>query len=70
MNSRRTILWLMCCGMAICSQSAGAQTTHRTTLSLEGQWDVEDSVGANEIPAAYHHTASAGADALGGSGIP
>ncbi len=57
MNLRRTILWLMCCGMAICSLSAVAQTAHRTTLSLDGQWDVEDSVGANEMPAAYHHTA-------------
>ncbi len=43
--------------MAICSLAAGAQTTHRTTLSLDGQWDVEDSVGANQMPAAYHHTA-------------
>ena len=57
MNSRRTILWMMCCGMAIFSLPAGAQKAHRTTLSLDGQWDVEDSIGANEMPAAYHHTA-------------
>ena len=57
MNSRRTILLLMCCGMAILSLSAGAEKTHRTTLSLNGTWDVEDSVGANEMPKAYHHTA-------------
>jgi beta-galactosidase len=57
MKSSRTILWLMCSGLAICALSAGSQTTHRTTLSLDGQWDVEDSVGANDMPAAYHHTA-------------
>ena len=57
MNSRRAILLLMCCGMAILSLSAGAEKTHRTTLSLNGTWDVEDSVGANEMPKAYHHTA-------------
>jgi hypothetical protein len=51
------IFRLTCCTMAIFSLSAGAQTTHRATLSLDGQWDVEDSVGANEMPAAYHHTA-------------
>jgi hypothetical protein len=57
MNSRQTILRLIFCGVAICSLSAVAQTTHRTTLSLDGQWDVEDSVGADEMPTAYHHTA-------------
>jgi hypothetical protein len=57
MNLRRTILWLMFCGIATFSFTAGGQTTHRTTLSLDGQWDVEDSVGADEMPAAYHHTA-------------
>ena len=56
MNSSRTILRLICC-LAICSPAAAAQTTHRTTLSLNGQWDVEDGVGANDVPAAYHHTA-------------
>jgi hypothetical protein len=29
---------------------------HRTTLSLDGKWDVEDSVGANEMPKTYGHT--------------
>jgi hypothetical protein len=33
-----------------------AETAHRTTLSLDGKWDVEDSVGANEMPKTYSHT--------------
>jgi len=56
MNSRRAIFWLMCCGMAIFTLSAAAEKEHRTTLSLDGQWDVEDSTGANEMPKTYHHT--------------
>ena len=56
MISLKTILWLICC-LAICSPAASAQNTHRTTLSLDGQWDVEDSIGANDMPAVYHHTA-------------
>lgn len=28
---------------------------HRVTLSLNGEWDVEDSVGADEIPKSYNH---------------
>jgi hypothetical protein len=57
MNSQRTIFRLMCCGVALCSLAAGAQQTHRTTLSLDGQWDVEDSMNGAEMPAAYHRTA-------------
>jgi hypothetical protein len=34
-----------------------AQLAQRTTLSLDGNWDVEDSIGGAQIPAAYHHTA-------------
>jgi beta-galactosidase len=56
MNSQRAIYLLFCCGMAISSLFASAQKAHRTTLSLDGQWDVEDSVGANEIPKTYRHT--------------
>ena len=53
MNSRRAIFWLMCCGMAIFTLSAAAEKEHRTTLSLDGQWDVEDSTGANAV--SYTH---------------
>jgi beta-galactosidase len=34
-----------------------AEAIQRTTLSLDGQWDMEDSVGADEIPKAYSHKA-------------
>jgi hypothetical protein len=57
MKSRQTVLWLLCCGMAIFSLSAKAQQARRTTLSLDGQWDVEDSIGPDQLPTAYHHTA-------------
>ena len=57
MNTRCAILLLMCCGVAVLSLPAGAGGPHRTTLSLNGTWEVEDSVGANEMPTAYHHTA-------------
>jgi hypothetical protein len=57
MNVRRAILWVICC-IAIWPFAAGAQTAHRATLSLDGTWDVEDSIGTDQIPAAYHHTAS------------
>ena len=57
MKSRHTILWLLCCGMAIFALSAKAQQARRTTLSLDGQWDVEDSIGPDQLPTAYHHAA-------------
>lgn len=55
-------LWLLCCSLAMMAVSSAAprvfaQTAHRTTLSLNGQWDVEDSVGANDMPKAYSHKA-------------
>lgn len=56
MNSQRMIHWLMCCCMVIFSLAAVAQKAHRVTLSLDGQWEVEDSVGADQMPAAWHHT--------------
>jgi len=56
MMVRRATLWLTCFGIAVSSFAALAQKTHRVTLSLDGQWDVADSVGAKEIPATYSHT--------------
>ena len=49
-------LWLACFGMAICPPSVFAENSPRTTISLDGQWDVEDSVGPDQIPKAYSHT--------------
>ncbi len=62
MRALRAIFCLFCCSVATVSLSvAGAQAVpesgHRTTLSLNGQWDVADSVGANEIPKTYSHKA-------------
>ena len=62
MRALRAILCLFCCSMAAVSLSvAGAQavpeTGHRTTLSLNGQWDVAESIGANEILKIYTHKA-------------
>ena len=59
MNLQRVIRLLICCAMAILSGNAdlhaATEKTHRTTLSLDGQWDVEDSVSADKIPKAYSH---------------
>ncbi len=57
MKARAAILCVIFCGITVLSLSASAQKAHRTTLSLDGQWDVEDSVGANDLPRAYTHTA-------------
>src|ERR1035437_9851328 len=57
MKARRAILCVICC-MAISPLAALAQTAHRATLSLDGTWDVEDSVSADQVPSAYHHTVS------------
>jgi beta-galactosidase len=54
---RQLVLCLICCLMTMVSSCAMAETAHRTTLSLNGTWDVEDSVGANEMPKTYNHTA-------------
>ncbi len=56
MKSQRAIFWWMCCCMAFCSLTASGQAAHRVTLSLDGTWDVEDSVAADALPAAYRHT--------------
>jgi beta-galactosidase len=61
-NSRRVSLWLAYCSAVLffagnVTPGLAAQAVHRTTLSLDGQWDVEDSVGPNEIPKSYSHRA-------------
>jgi hypothetical protein len=37
-------------------QLAIAQNGQRTTVSLDGQWSVDDSVGADEVPKTFNHT--------------
>jgi hypothetical protein len=53
---------MACCGIAVLfvgstGLHAANERTHRTTLSLDGQWDVEDSVSADAIPTKYGHQA-------------
>lgn len=57
MNTRPAVLLLLCFCLVSSPLAVGAQSAHRTTLSLDGNWDVEDSVGGTQIPATYHHTA-------------
>ncbi|MCL2659124.1 MAG: hypothetical protein FWD64_01215 [Acidobacteriaceae bacterium] len=56
MNLRRILAGLLCSAM-ICPALAHPLKTaaQRTTLSLDGQWDVEDSVSGDQMPAAYGH---------------
>jgi hypothetical protein len=56
MKARHAVLLLVCC-LAISSFAAQSQSNHRTTVSLNGTWDVEDSVAADQVPSTYHHTA-------------
>lgn len=56
MKLRRAFPAMLSCLIAVSSLFASAQKAHRTTLSLDGRWDVEDSVGADEMPKAYTHT--------------
>ena len=60
MNSR--IFWMLGSVLAIVGvgslpPATAAAGANRTTLSLDGQWDVEDSVAANEMPKSYTHKA-------------
>jgi hypothetical protein len=62
MNLQKATRWIVCLVVAMACFGgartlAAAEASHRTTLSLDGQWDVEDSVGADQMPASYTHTA-------------
>ena len=62
MTSQRTGFFLACCAIALfCAAgvrlSFAAENSHRTTLSLNGQWDVADSVSSDAMPKEYSHTA-------------
>jgi beta-galactosidase len=48
---------LIICAWMICGlmPKAIAQAQHRTTLSLDGQWEIEDSVSADDTPKSYSH---------------
>ncbi len=62
MKIRRFAVYLACFAtVMVCATSprlhAASESTHRITLSLDGQWDVEDSVSADAIPKSYTHRA-------------
>ena len=48
---------LFLCGMASAPCWAASGPSLRNTLSLDGSWQVEDSVAPDRLPRAYHHTA-------------
>jgi beta-galactosidase len=43
-------------GVALFLWANAAVLAGRTTLSLDGQWQIEDTLSAVEIPRTYHHT--------------
>lgn len=55
MRSRQAIHWIVSCCIALSVLSARAEKAHRTTLSLDGTWQVEDSVDAKDLPKTYGH---------------
>ena len=62
MKVQKVTRWLACCVIAfLCAGStvlhAASETTHRTALSLDGQWDVADSISADAMPKVYSHKA-------------
>ncbi len=62
MKIQRATLWLACCGIALVTMNsarlqAASEPNHRTTLSLNGEWEVEDSVNAEAMPTHFSHKA-------------
>ena len=59
MKVRHSVIVLLCfSAVGIRSVSAmAAEQPRRTTLSLDGQWEVEDSVEADQMPRTFGHTA-------------
>ena len=61
MRKQSTALWLACCLTVVCicgaRLHAADRKNHRTIVSLDGQWDVDESVNADAVPKAYGHKA-------------
>ncbi len=61
MNVKKATLWVGCVvtviSVGMAGMRASAQRTSRTTLSLDGTWNVEDSVSPDALPKAYTHKA-------------
>jgi hypothetical protein len=61
MNVKKASLWIACIvailSVGMAALRASGQRTPRTTLSLDGEWDVEDSVSPDTMPKAFTHKA-------------
>lgn len=57
MKRRYAVVWLLSGAMALLPSAAPAQKAHRTTLTLNGLWEVDDSIGPDDRPRAYGHKA-------------
>ena len=54
----RSLAWSPSLSLALALAGAGTATAAgRTTISLDGTWDIEDSKAPDAMPAAWHHTA-------------
>ena len=56
MKARHAIFLLVFCSV-ISPLAVWSQSNHRIAVPLNGTWDVEDSVSADELPTAWNHTA-------------
>src|SRR5579859_5408961 len=61
MNRKKASLWVACIvtilSVGLPGLRASGQKTPRTTISLDGEWDVEDSVSPDAMPKAFTHKA-------------
>ena len=53
---RRTIIYELALAVVLSLLFSGSlQAGERTTLSLDGTWEIEDSISPDQIPSAYGH---------------
>ena len=59
MNVQRASIWLVSCflGLGVTNGTClhAAEPAHRVTVSLNGEWDIEDSILPDMTPAVYKH---------------
>ena len=57
---RYSARWLsvcsVCCGRLVCMAASLPARAERVTVSLDGEWQIEESVGATEMPKVFEHT--------------
>jgi hypothetical protein len=58
MRLRATLILLWCCLGSAATPVTAAQTTepHRSTISLDGVWDIEESAASDQLPKVFSHT--------------